>query len=145
MAWTIQPPQGCDVAVATPGRLLTPEDLESFRQSRAAAVDRGFAPALASAGGQELERLAALAATRRAGGSSPSETDWERGLGWAREPEHPVAPEAVAVIATGSLTLRIARRPDLTTPGRAGATVVLAAAGGLAWIVAARRRFDAAG
>jgi hypothetical protein len=87
---------------------------------------------------------AALAAARRAGSAPPLESAWERGLGWQRELRSEDGADTVAAVASGSLTVRIARRPDPTSSGRARATAVLAAVGAVAWFVASRRRPEAA-
>jgi hypothetical protein len=144
MLWTIRPPAGCDVAVAAPARPLDASRLAEFRESQEAAIDSGFAPALAAAEGEARERLAALAAARRAGSAPPLESAWERGLGWQRELRSEDGADTVAAVASGSLTVRIARRPDPTSSGRARATAVLAAVGAVAWFVASRRRPEAA-
>ena len=107
VAWSLQTPAGLAVRVSEPARVLDDEALAAWNAPAHARVDEAFTAALQVASASQRRRLAAFAATVRAGAGPAGERDWYeawRGSA-ALEPRR----VRIAAAEDGTVTFRVVR------------------------------------
>jgi len=134
--WTILPPPGFEGRLAEPARPLERAEHAAARRAAQRRIAERFDAAASSIDVRQQKRLRKLVDLRRDGGATSPEAAWQQAMGWPAPGT--AGPDAAFAVTAGAadLTLRVVRRPDATTPGRAWATCGVVVAAGLAWRLA---------
>lgn len=134
--WTILPPPAFEGRLSEPARPLERAEHAAARRAAQRRIAERFDAAASSIDARQQKRLRKLIDLRRDGGATSPEAAWQQAMGWPA-PGTAGLDVAFAVTAgAADLTLRVVRRPDATTPGRAWATCGVVVAAGLAWRLA---------
>ena len=131
--WTIDAPPGRTLRVAAPARLLDEVSWQAALNAARERIDAAFSRALAGAG-PDADRLRVFAAARAAGEAAHLERAWEHAI----DSPPGVMPMRMAAAADGRVTVRVVRELDVSTAGRAAATIGLAVIVAWGWLAARR-------
>ena len=137
--WTITPPPGRELRVAPPARPLAAAEWQANLAAGRERIRALFDRASGAASPLEAERLRAFAAARTAVEPTPAAA-WEQALEAGADDPAPVD-RIVRLVTVGAepLTARLVRPAEATVRERAGATLALTLAAGLAWLALRRR------